>query len=96
MAACWKSGGKKSLRNRSSICFVNEFPKTKRRNYPQYTLLAIKLCDSSFLGKNLDLIHSHFKTDRVMSFIIWQGIKWYVGHHCWNFGKIQLIISWFL
>ena len=33
------------------------------------TLLAKKLCDSSFLGQNLDLIHSHFKTDRVMSFI---------------------------
>ena len=33
------------------------------------TLLAKKLCDSSFLGQNLDLIHSHFKTNRVMSFI---------------------------
>ena len=30
-----------------------------------YTLLAKKLCDSSFLGQNIDLIHSHFKTDRV-------------------------------
>ena len=26
----------------------------------RYTLLAKKLCDSSFLGKNLDLIHPHF------------------------------------
>ena len=34
-----------------------------------FTLLAKKLCDSSFLDQNLDLIHSHFKTDRVMSFI---------------------------
>ena len=34
-----------------------------------YTLLAKKLCDTSYLGKNLDLIHSHFKTDIVMSFI---------------------------
>ena len=34
-----------------------------------YTLLAKKLCDSSFLGQNLDLINYHFKTDRVMSFI---------------------------
>ena len=25
-----------------------------------YTLLAKKLCDSSFLGKYLDLIHPHF------------------------------------
>ena len=33
------------------------------------TLLAKKLCNSSFLGKILDLIHSHFKTDRVISFI---------------------------
>ena len=34
-----------------------------------YTLLAKKLCDSSFVCQNLDLIHYHFKTDRVMSFI---------------------------
>ena len=33
------------------------------------TLLAKKLCDSSFLDQNLDLIRSHFKTDGVMSFI---------------------------
>ena len=32
-------------------------------------LLAKKLCDSSFVGQNLDLIHSHFKIDRVISFI---------------------------
>ena len=33
------------------------------------TLLAKNLCDSSFLDQHLYLIHSHFKTDRVMSFI---------------------------
>ena len=33
------------------------------------TLLAKKLCDSSFLCQSLDLIHSHFKTDMVMYFI---------------------------
>ena len=30
-----------------------------------YTLLAKKLCDRSFLGQNLDLIHYHFKTDEL-------------------------------
>ena len=34
-----------------------------------HTLLAIKLCDSSFLCQHLDLIHSHFTNDGVMSFI---------------------------
>ena len=32
-------------------------------------LLAKNLCDSSFFDQNLDLIHSHFTTDRGMSFI---------------------------
>ena len=52
-------------------------------------ILAKKLCDSRFLGQNFDLIHSQLKTDRIMSFIFEQGIKCYVGHHCWNFGKNQ-------
>ena len=29
-----------------------------------------KLCDSSRLGQNLDLINSHFTTDKVMSYIL--------------------------
>ena len=33
------------------------------------TLLAKKLCDTSFLSQHLDLIHFHFQIDRVMSFI---------------------------
>ena len=38
--------------------------------YIYNTLLAKKLCDSSFLGKNLDLIHSHFKTDSYIFYIL--------------------------
>ena len=38
-------------------------------HYYVITLLAKKLCDSRFLGQNLDLMNSHFETDRVMSFI---------------------------
>ena len=52
------------------------------------TLLAKKLWQQ-ILGQNLDLIHSHFTTDRIMYLKILQGNKWYVGHHCWNFGKIS-------
>ena len=48
-----------------------------------------QLCDSSILGQNLDLVNSHFTTDRVMSFIFQQDITLYVGHHCWNFDKNQ-------
>ena len=44
-------------------------PRGDRRCDFIYTLLAKKLCDSSFLNQNLDWINSHFKTDRVMSFI---------------------------
>ena len=43
------------------------------------TLLAKKLCDSRFLGKNLDLIHSHFNMYGFRSYLFLYIIKWYVG-----------------
>ena len=42
------------------------------------TLLAIKLCDSSFLGKKNDLIHSHFNMYGFCSYLFLYIIKWYV------------------
>ena len=50
------------------------------------TLLAKKLCDSSFLGKISDLIHSHFKTDREYVFYILAGYQMV----CWP----SLLKSW--
>ena len=43
------------------------------------TLLAKKLCDSRFLGKNLDLIHSHLNMYGSRSYLFLYIIKWYVG-----------------
>ena len=43
-----------------------------------YTLLAKKLCDSSFLGKHLDSIHSHFNMYGFSSYLVLYIIKWYV------------------
>ena len=42
------------------------------------TLLAKKLCDSSFLGKDLDLIHPHFNMYGFRSYLFVCIIKWYV------------------
>ena len=59
----------------NTACPYNKTPMTRDKwvgkcyMYTYYTLLAKKLCDSSFLGHHLDLIHYHFTTDRVMSFI---------------------------
>ena len=43
------------------------------------TLLAKKLCDSSFLGNNLDLINSHFNMYGSWAYLLLYIIKWYVG-----------------
>ena len=43
------------------------------------TLLAKKLCDSSFLGKYFDLIHPHFNMYGFRSYLFLYIIKWYVG-----------------
>ena len=51
-----------------------------------YTLLAKKLCDSSFLGKHLDLIHSHFNMYGFRSYLFLYIIKWYVGWCGVSFG----------
>ena len=42
------------------------------------TLLAKKLCDSSFLCQNLDLIHSQFKTESYVFYILagYQMVCW--------------------
>ena len=50
-------------------------------NETLHTLLAKKLCDSRFLGKNLDLIHSHFNMYMYgfRSYLFFYIIKWYVG-----------------
>ena len=44
-----------------------------------HTLLAKRLCDSSFLGKHLDLIHSHFNMYGFRSYLFVCIIQWYVG-----------------
>ena len=43
-----------------------------------YTLLAIKLCDSRFLGNFFDLIHSHFNMYGFWCYLFLYIIKWYV------------------
>ena len=43
------------------------------------TLLAKKLCDSSFVGKHLDLINSQFKMHGFRFYLFLYIIKWYVG-----------------
>ena len=48
-------------------------------NIYAYTLLAKKLCDSSFLGKHLGLIHSHFNMYGFRSYLFLDIIKWHVG-----------------
>ena len=83
-------GHKKSLI--FPYCFMNgdQFIDTNSFNHLTFDpCCSKKLCYSSILGQNLDLVNSHFTTDRVMSFIFQQDITLYVGHHCWNFDKNQ-------
>ena len=60
----------------------------------RYTLLAKKLCDSSFYAFLVYLIHSHFNMYGFRSYLFLYIIMWFVGYCCVCFGVNHWRKTW--